>query len=298
MKKIVFFTENKWAFGNIHHALSKLLFPHGFDCELLDFFTKYEPDEMRQIDQNTHMFVTTPPGAVWLLGYGIDPSKIRATAHGQWDILLAQRQMGLNFESLGGYSVVSSILHTKSAEFGVQRTPLLTPVGIFFDRFYRTPAAGLAQVGYAAAWESKNFWGQEIKRGRLVQAAAQQAQLPLTVCNRYHYLAMAGFYDRVGCVVMSSVEEGAGLPMLEAAAAGRLCVGTPVGYFAQHSDLGGGLAVSLDETEFVEQTASILQHYAANSSLYVKKCLEIQEHAKYAYDWKYHINSWVEFLSN
>lgn len=299
MKKIVFFTETKWAFGNIHYALSKLLWSKGFNCEVVDFFTKYPTEEMQQIDRSTDLFVTTPPGAVWLLEYGIDPAKIRAVAHGQWDILLAQQRMGLNFDALGGYAVVSNILQRKSAEFGLNRVPRVTPVGIFFDRFYQPPSNHLRTVGYAAAWTSNNFAGQEIKRGRLVADAANRAGLPLKTANQWHYLAMCDFYRQVDCVVMSSTEEGAGLPMMEAAAAGRLTLGTPVGYFEENTAPGHltGVRLPLPETAFVTACGDILNYYRDNADRYQLKCAELQSYARDHYDWHNFIDSWAEFLS-
>ena len=299
MKKIVFFTENRWAFGSIHHALCKLLFAQGFNCEVLDFFTQYQQAEMRQIDQATDLFVTTPPGAVWLLGYGVDPQKIRAVAHGQWDILLAKNRMGLDFDQLGGYAVVSNILKAKSQEFGISRQPQITPVGIFFDRFYHKVSDQLNAIGYAAAWESNNFWGQEIKRGRLVGAIADRAGVPLTVCNQYHYLAMPRFYPQVDCVIMSSVEEGAGLPMMEAAAAGRLTLGTPVGYFEENTRPGAlaGIRLPLPEQAFVTAGADIVEFYREQPENYRRKCLEIQAYARDRYDWSNFLIQWVDFLS-
>lgn len=296
MKQLVFFTENKWAFGSIHHALCKLLYPYGFNCEVLDFFVKYQQNEIQQIDRNTDLFVTTPPGAVWLLEYGIDPEKIYAVAHAQWDILLAQQRMGLNFNKLKKYAVVSEILLQKSKQFGITRVPDVTPLGIFFDRFYHKPCEQLTAVGYAAAWQSQNFWGQEIKRGYLVRSAADSVELPLQICNQYHYLAMSEFYNQVGCIVMSSVEEGAGLPMMEAAAAGRLCIGTPVGYFEHNGPAGGGVTVPIDAAQFVAGLTGQLTFYKQNPDAYRRKCDAIQQYARAHYDWTNFIEPWAKFL--
>ena len=112
----------------------------------------------------------------------------------------------------------------------------------------------------------------------------------------YHYLAMPGYYKTVDALIMASIEEAAGMPMLEAAAAGRLCIGTPVGYFAEHGLRGGGHLVGLDEENFVKETVDILQHYKYNDDAYKKKCLEIQEYARENYDWSKVVDQWIKLF--
>jgi len=293
--KVVFFVENAWAFGSIHQSLAKLLFDQGFDCEVLDFFTKYTPEEMKCIDANTDKFVTSLPGAAWLIhDYGINPNKVYGVAHGQWDILLSTRKMNLDINSLGGYGVVSNILAQKSSEFGVVRNPDLIPIGIFVDRFYSNPSSSLNICGYAAAMQSHNFFGEEIKRGHLVQEATNNAGLYLCLPGKMHYLAMPEYYRRVDAVIMSSTEEGAGLPMMEAAAAGRLTIGTPVGYFEENtvSIAHGGIQVPIDPKEFVNKTTAILNYYKDSPREYTLKCEEIQSWSR-TYDWNYKIEGMV-----
>jgi glycosyltransferase involved in cell wall biosynthesis len=95
---------------------------------------------------------------------------------------------------------------------------------------------------------------------------------------------------------MSSTEESVGLPMLEGAAAGKLCIGTPVGYFAENGLKGGGRRVSIDEELFVSDTVTLLDYYKANPEEYRKKCLDIQEYARYNYDWSKVIHQWIELF--
>ena len=113
-------------------------------------------------------------------------------------------------------------------------------------------------------------------------------------------MCMPAYYNSVDAVVVSSIEESAGLPSMEAAAAGRLVLSTPVGYFTDYGPAGGGIILPLghpNESEFCSALTESLIFYQQNSDAYVQKCLEIQEFARETYDWKKHIESWVNFLS-
>lgn len=300
MLRITFFTEPQWAFGTIHYTLCKRLYQFGIDAEVLDFFKQYTYEDMMAISSNTDFFVTTPVGVEWLLNYGVPIQQIKSVAHAQWDMLLSKNNIGLNhYKDLAGYGVVSQTLFEKSCEFGIERRPDIIPVGIEFDRFYRPAAKSLNRIGYAAAFESYNFDKQEIKRGRLVNNVCSITNNQLLVpVQKMHYLGMPSFYEAVDCVMMSSVEEGAGLPMLEAAAAGRMCIGTPVGYFRENS-VGdrGGFCVGIEEDKYVSESINIINNFKTDSETFNKKCLDIQEFARENYDWSKHIASWVNFLS-
>ena len=299
MRKIVFYTESKWAFGSIHYSLSKRLFQYGFDCEVLDFFQPHTAEHLASIAANTCYFVTTPVGAHWLMNMHIDPQQIKAVAHAQWDLLLTNHHAGVGFyDQLNDFAVVSPILKQKSAEFGITKVPKVIPIGIDFHKFYTKSADKLRNVGYAGAYSSNNFYGVEIKRGKLVTEATEKAGLPLLMpANQMHYTGMPCFYRRVGCVVSSSLEEGAGLPMLEAGAAGRLCLGTPVGYFEENSKDGrGGVALSLEPDKFVDDLSKALRYFSEDNDRYRKQCQRTQEYAR-CYDWQNYIEQWVEFLN-
>lgn len=295
MLRIVFFTENKWAFGTIHHSLCKLLYAQGINAEILDFFQQYSADEMRAIADRTDYFVTTPVGVGWLLNYGISPQQIKSVAHAQWDLLLSIQQTGLAvYDQLAGYAVVSNILQQKSAEFGITRIPVVTHVGIEFNRFYTEPSARLSAVGFAGALTSRNFAGEEIKRGNLVQQICADLALPLRL-PQYHYLAMPSYYATVDCVIQASTEEGAGLPMMEAAAAGKFVLGTPVGYFEENVT-GGGIQVPVAADDFVHQCKQWIVQARCSDHFYTMMCRQNQEYAREHYDWAKYLQDWVNFL--
>jgi len=79
--------------------------------------------------------------------------------------------------------------------------------------------------------------GVEQKRGRLAQSCAEEAGLEFKRTEDTPMDQMPDFYASIDALIMPSLQEGAGLPALEAAAAGRLVIGTPVGHFPFGSPL-------------------------------------------------------------
>jgi glycosyltransferase involved in cell wall biosynthesis len=230
MKRVLFYTQNRWAFGSIHHGLCKELYKHGIYANLLDWTIPYSQHEFDFLNRTYDVFVTTPEAVIPLHQRGIALNKIVSIAHGQWDILLAKRNSGVDFYSrLKGYAVISDVLKNKSIEFGVNRIPDIVKLGIHTDVFKRNISDRLLVVGYAGMKETKNFFGEEIKRGKLVEDAVTGMNVDLRSFPEMNHLCMPSYYGIVDCVVMSSTEEAGGLPMMEAAAAGRLTIGTPVG---------------------------------------------------------------------
>lgn len=299
MKRVIFFTQNRWAFANIHHGLSKELYKFGILANLLDWTQKYTAEEFHLLNQTYDVFVTNPEAVLPLHYSGIPLNKIITVAHGQWDMLLARRDSGQDFYNhIKNFAVVSNILREKALEFGIPRVPVVTTFGIHFDLYCDSPHEQLKTIGYGGAKETVNFFGKEIKRGLLVRNAV--AQLPtcqLLEHQFYNWMCMPAYYKTVDCVIQSSSEESAGIPMMEAAASGRLCIGTPVGYFEQHGPLGGGVVLPVDDTQFVNGLVQTLNHYQNSPDLYKIKCQQIQEYARYHYDWQYHIEHWVSLLS-
>jgi glycosyltransferase involved in cell wall biosynthesis len=132
---------------------------------------------------------------------------------------------------------------------------------------------------------------------RAIKKAAEKAGLEFVVAQHYHnsFVTMGGFYKAVDCVIMASTEEGAGLPVLEAGAAGKLVIGTPVGHWPQRVGDKGGIEVPIPEEEFVRSCVEILTYYKNHPAEYRNRCLQIQEHAK-TYDWIHYLQPWITLL--
>lgn len=92
MKKVLFYTQNRWAFGSIHHGLCKELYKHNIYANLLDWTETYTSEEFELLNNTYDLFVTMPEAVLHLhYIYKVPLNKIIAVAHEQWDILLAKR---------------------------------------------------------------------------------------------------------------------------------------------------------------------------------------------------------------
>jgi glycosyltransferase involved in cell wall biosynthesis len=299
MKKVLFFTQNRWAFGSIHHSLCKELYKNGIYANLLDYDILYSQNEFDLLLNTYDYFVTQPDSIPLLINYKVPTEKIVTVAHAEWDINIANlnnvKEITNNYK-IHNYGVISQKLFDIVNLSGYDIKPKLVTNGIHFDMFYSKPSSNLSIVGFGGKMENYNFKKEEIKRGELVQKCVADAGLHFKPNGEYHYLAMPGYYKSVDAIVMSSTEEACGLPMLEAAAAGKLCIGTPVGYFKDNVDMGGGVKVRIEKDDFITDTTEVLQYYKVNTEKYQKKCLDIQEYARYNYDWKHVIDSWIQLF--
>ena len=299
MLKVLFYTQNRWAFGSIHHALAKELYKHNIYTNLLDWTQQYTADEFKLLNKTYDVFVTNPEAVLSLHSRGIPLNKIVTIAHGQWDLLLAKHHNGVEFyNELKGYAVISDILKQKSIEFGISRLPNITPLGIHFDAFYDKIPDKLSVVGYAGQKECLNFFNQEIKRAKLVELAVADIEgIQLFTHSNYNHLCMPGYYKEIDCLIMASTEEAGGLPVMEAAAAGRLVMGTYVGYFEHNADIGAGIGLPIDASEFITKAKEHIIYYRNNPVQYREKCQNIQQFAREHYDWSIVVKHWVDVLS-
>jgi len=142
-------------------------------------------------------------------------------------------------------------------------------------------------------------YGIEWKRGELAEAAAREAGLEFRVAgstgNQISFHDMPEFYRSVDAVLTSSISEAAQHPVIEAAAAGRLVIGTPVGHFPRKAYEGGGILAPVEAGKFKAFTVETLRYYKDNPAAYRDKCHAIQEAAR-KFDWKYTIDDWVELI--
>ena len=310
MKKILFFTQNRWAFGSLHNSMIKELYKHGVYANLLDYDQEYSAEEFKYFMDTYDYFVTNPETIPPLMSYGVPTKRIVAIAHAEWDIYTAAKDLvhnTTNWWDLHAYGAISQKLVDMFNDLNPHskvKAQLVTN-GISFNQFYSKPSESLKRVGFAGKMVGCNFFGVDIKRGRLVQKAVELAKSDETFGGKslefvpngtYNYLSMPGFYKSLDAIVMASTEEAAGMPMMEAAAAGRLCIGTPIGYFKDHGLKGGGCQVPLNEEEFIEKTVDLLMHFKYNDDDHKRKCLEIQEYARENYDWSKVIDQWINLF--
>lgn len=294
MKKIVFYTETEWAFGTIHYELTKYLFAHNVNASVLTWSKNYTLEEMAELSASIDYFVSTPYGVAILIDhYKIPPEKCIVVLHALLDLKQLTWFSHDNFMRLHKFSVVSEWLREQSIAAGMPRVPDVTPVGINYHAFYQEPSKQLSTLGYAGAINPDNIH-RHIKRPWLIEQVSKESGLYLKTAHSYHntWITMPGFYQGVDAILVASTEEGAGLPALEASAAGKLVISTPVGLWLSKSN-GTGHTVPIDETLFVSETVKLINFYKDNPTAYQEKCLSTQEHAK-NYDWSCVIESWAE----
>lgn len=312
MKRVVFYFEPNWAFGTVHYELFKYLWGYGFNCQLLPWNKSYTREEMLELNETTDLFVTTPHG--WrFLGYDyktVPPEKCVIISHAKLDMTELLHFHGKeDFNKFYKYGAVSSWLVEVSKSLGIDRVAELTPVAVNCNTFYSPPNDRLQVVGYTGSYHAKQEFSDEQvgsdlaqpkyhKRGWLVAEAVRRAGLEFKVAQPYHnsFITMPGFYKKVDAIVAASTEEGAGLPVMEGGAAGKLVISTPVGHWNERIGDLGGHSVPIPEAEFLEKTVELLVYYKNNPDKYRQRCLEIQHHAQ-TYDWKYVIDKWVSILS-
>jgi len=296
MKQITFFTEPEWAFGVIHYELVKHLFVHNVNATVLPWNKQYTAQEIAELTNVVEAFVSTPYGVAMLIDcYGVPPEKCIAVVHAVLDIECLKTFLPDNVQRLRAYSAGSEWLIVQSQILGIDRIPSYTPVGINYQSFFTEPSPELRTVGYAGAINPDNIHRQ-IKRPWLVEQVTQQAGLNFCAAHNYHnsWITMPGFYHAVDAVIVASTEEGAGLPALEASAAGRLVISTPVGIWLAKAD-NSGHTVPIEQDQFMSATLDLLEMYRDNSAAYREKCLTTQAHAR-KYDWSQVIHYWTELF--
>jgi len=231
--------------------------------------------------------------------YAVPCDRIIAVSQGEFDIRVLMEQKGIEiFDNLLSYGVLSEFLYCASLTRGVPRAPMVAPLGIDYSEFFSDISERLATVGYVGSMSLKTY-GVELKRGALAEAAAQEAGLPFRVAGstvtQIHFQDMPGFYREVDVVLSASISEGAGLPAMEAAAAGRLVIGTPVGHFPRITREGAGIVAPVEAEKFKAFAVATLRHYKDNPAAYRDKCRAIQDAAQ-KFDWQYSIGEWIELI--
>jgi len=289
---VLFYTQNQWAFGQIHHALIKRLWEHGIYAHLLDFYSEYSPQEYELLNDSFETFVTTPEAVARLVHFGIAPEKIVAIAHAERDVVGgASSSPASIFYRLKGFGVINPLLSAIWKSVGIFREPTVVRNGVDFDHFYAPISRELRTVGYAGATHHPMSNGRDCKRSYLIERVRQGSEVEFKLFPRVNHLCMAGYYQAISSVLITSDYEACGLPILEAASAGRLVISANVGYF----DGAHGALCRRADDEFVLDAQNALAKYK-DPILYREACEKAQQYAREHYDWKHVLQDWLELL--
>jgi len=299
MKRIAFFTYNEWAFGSIHKALIKELYKNGIDSNIIDWNIPYSREEFNAFMDTYDVFVTVPGNAVTaLLSYGVPYSSIIAIAHGRYDIQFGLSE-GNDFNAFHAYGGVSSDLSVFSQQNGINKEFFVVRNGINFDEFYRPVAEQLNVIGYSGVIEKENPHSniKDWKRGYLVKEIASKTDTKLILPTQRSHLAMSAYYKDIDCLMVSSTEqESCGLPLLEAAAAGRLPISTLTG-INRDFDKPAGIILPMDEELYLSGGINLINTLKQNSHLFNQLCTNAQEFARMYYDWSVVLDGWITLLT-
>jgi glycosyltransferase involved in cell wall biosynthesis/predicted O-methyltransferase YrrM len=302
--KLLIYGYTKWSHGRVYYDLCKHLHRCGYIVDILDWQINHA-NYIGEIIRYYDFFMTALDGVRTLVdSYRVPYDKIIALSHHELDIRMLIGQKGIEvFKKFANYGVVSEFLYCTSLMRGVPRVPMVASLGINYWEFHTDISERLVTVGYTGAMrigsDLVETYGIEWKRGELVEAAALGAGLAFKVAgsteNQISFHEMPDFYKTVDAVLTSSISEAAQLPVMEAAAAGRLVIGTPVGHFPLKAYQGGGIIAPIEAEKFKAFTAATLRYYKDNPTAYVDKCRAIQEAAR-KFDWQHSIGEWIELI--
>ncbi|TPK53359.1 glycosyltransferase family 4 protein [Mesorhizobium sp. B2-4-19] len=296
--RILQFLGMGWAFGSVHSELTRYLHQRGIVSDMLDWSKTYPHSDMEMMKEYYDYFYGIP-GETWPLtdNYGIPHNKIVVVAHGDYDLHHAiTARPPEEMERFAEYAVVSEFLRDLSIAMGIKRIPKVVKLGVNYRRFFRPIADELRVVGYGGSMHRADHQGIDLKRGHLAKEATEAAGLVFSPAGQFHYLAMPHYYGSVQAVLVTSIKEGFGLPALEAAAAGRLVISTPVGEFPRQAALGAGLTAPLDDEAFKEFAIERLTYYKNHPGAYKEYCHEIQNSVK-KLDWEFVIDDWINLFA-
>jgi hypothetical protein len=300
--RLLFFGYRARSHGRIYYDLCKRFYDRGYVADLLDWqadHAGYVEELMSYYD----LFVTSLDGVSSLVDrYHIPYERIIALSHGDYDIPMLIDERGLEpFARFAAYGVVSPSLLSSSLNLGVTRIPAVLPLGIDFAEFHSEIPERLATVGYASTISVVSKYGIELKREHLARECAEEAGLGYqrsAVPDSYRWFVyMPEFYKSIDAVLIPSLQEGAGLPAMEAAAAGRLVIGTPTGHFPLTAGQGGGIIAPIGASKFKAFAVETLRYYRDDPIAYREKCQEIQQAAR-RFDWRYAIGEWIELIES
>lgn len=300
--KVVFFVYEEWCFGAIHHGLERELHKYGIQGTLISWNKTYDRKYFDHLNKIYDVFVTVPSESIHILhgGYGIPKDKIVLTFHGSYEVYwCVENKIDLReFKSIGA---VCPDLVTLIKQLYKDIDVKLLQNGIVFDDFYQKPSEKLNVLGYAGTmnsvnkYVSKNCW----KRRHLIEGGAKDANITLKDCrDRFPFIAMPSVYSEFDAVAVASTEiETCGMPIMEAAACGRVPLTTNVG-IVKHLGKSPGIVLPMEPELYIKELSENLTKLSNDPNLHYRMCREAQDFAKEYYDWPKVIHDWIDLFQS
>ena len=293
MTNVLFFIEDNWAFGAIHKALCKRLAPYDINADILSWSKSYTLDEFAFIVKRYDYILTSPESVVALLTYNVPLEKMVIVAHGSESLHRAVNLLGTKvFNSFHNYAVVNPALDLLGKKLEIERIPLFVKIGID-SKFFDIPLSkGLTKIGYAGTTKHILKDGQDCKRVHLAYKLSEVTGVPLiTPKSKMPHICMPFYYSQFDALLITSTEETACLPMMEACAAGRLVLSTKVGYFNENANE----LCEMAENNYLDDAVKYLNFYK-NTKEYTDRCGYVRQYALDNYDWEHSIKQWVNLF--
>ncbi len=298
--KILIYGYPAWSHGRLFYDICKNLHRKGYIVDIINWQVNHA-SYMAELTAYYDLFISPLDGLRTLLEvYRVPAEKVIGLSQHEVDIRTLIGQMGVEvFDRLAGYGVTGYQLFDASVIFGVPRHPLVVQHGVAFDEFFAELPERLTTVGYAGSFSHKTPDGLEIKRGEIAEAAVREAGLAFKVAgstaNQISFHDMPDFYKSIDAVLISSVTEGAQLPVKEGAAAGRLVISTPVGDFPLRASQGVGIVAPIESHKYRKFVTDTLKYYSQNPAAFAEICRKTQDAARQL-DWSNMIDDWVELI--
>jgi glycosyltransferase involved in cell wall biosynthesis len=298
--KVLIYGYPAWSHGRVYYDICKHLQRQGYIVDIINWQVNHAA-YIGELIAYYDLCISALDGVRMLVEvYGVPCERVIGLSHHENDMRTLIGEMGVDvFDRLAGFGVVGYQLYDAAVIFGIRRPPLVVPLGVDLEEFHADLPERLERVGYAGLFSHKTPEGIPIKRGELAKAAAATAGLEFKIAgstgNAIGIHDMPDFYKSVDAILVSSVTEGAQLPVREAAAAGRLLISTPVGDFPLRASQGVGIVAPIEAHKYTKFVAAKLTYYKENPAEFFEMCRKTQEAARQL-DWPNMIGDWVELI--
>jgi hypothetical protein len=267
--KVAIFSEKKWAFGRIHHALIKYM-SHSYDFEYFDWTKQgdcvrfFRQEEWRKFDiilGNTNI-THAQVDAGWqevvpqeYLGKCIAVGHTCALNHP----VLRETVKNTNGPLFGG--ITQHVIDALHQEYNISCE--LTPVGVDIEHFF--PTRTITSV-LRAGIIGDLVLSADLKRIGMFTEICSRANIEPVFIYGKDFDLRHQLYEGIDLFMYTSTMEGAGLGILEAALCGIPVITTKVGYslYLKNIKTFDTVEEAVDLIAWLNSDPGVLTEYATN----------------------------------